>query len=317
MRPDTDLQPLWDDQREFNELLRTLPVTDEEREALTSKFVLHLFSECHELLRCVKWKIHRRENGATNRAHIREELIDILKMWMTVAQVWEPDLASLIPSYWEKSAVVRQRHAEEWLRDSQRPCAVLDLDNVLANFSVGMACWLYDRQLISHQKRRELIERRLWIDGPAVGVADADTWAGIKHEFYVTGGFRTLPLTAGARELTDWIRGRELNMVILTSRPIEQYPNILTDTVFWLQTYGIQADFIWWGRDKDKKLRAQNVLRHVQFVVDDDTHYIDQFVTAGVRDVFWYDPGAEIRPVPHGCIRVPALMDVARHYKGD
>lgn len=311
---------VWEDQRTFNLELRPAPQTDQERSALASDLSLHLIAETIELLRCVKWKKHRRQNGALNLAHIREEVVDMFKMFMTVAQIWGMSPDELMNAYWEKSAVVRQRHAEEWIRNSQQPSAVIDLDNCLADFSVGMACWLHDRNYINALRRRQLIESRPWIDGASAGYSLTE-WTAIKHEFNTTGGFRTLPMMAGAKVFVEWCRDQHLNVVILTSRPIDVYPNILTDTVFWFKKFDIHADFIWWGDDKDKKLHSQGVLEHVQFAVDDDQKYVTQFCAAGVP-VFWLRPGMpftieawEGQPGNHmNCFSSPSLLEIMERY---
>ena len=313
-KPTDQFLDTWNDQREFNLTLRPAPTTDDARSALTSDMVLHMISEIDELLRCVKWKAHRRHDGRYNRAHIREELTDIYKMWMTLAQIWEESPDALMAYYWDKSAVVRQRQAEEWIRESQRPSVIIDLDNVIADYATGMANWLCIRGFITDERRAHLIENRPWIDGTSVGWPP-DQWAGITHSFRTTGGFRECPLMPGAKAFVDWIRSNKWNVVYLTSRPIDQFPNILTDTVWYMHYHSIEADFVWWGMNKEKKLRQMDVLQHVHFAVDDDERYVQQFAGAGVR-TFHMDPRHDSRTsifVPGDPIKVASLLDVIHH----
>jgi NTP pyrophosphatase (non-canonical NTP hydrolase) len=301
----------WRDQEAFNLELRPKAKTFEGKSEQTHDMTLHLVAECFELLEETHWKKHRRPNGPPNLGQIREEIADIFKMFVTVAQIWDVTPDELLALYWDKSAVVRQRHAEEWLRRQDRPCVVVDLDNTLADFSVGMAVWLMDRGYIDAHTRKRLIEDRPWIDGEAAGIADRARWSEIKHEFYTFGGFRTLPPVAGFKEFMDWIAAKGWMTVILTSRSIDRYPNILTDTVWWLEHFGIRADFIWWGSDKSGKLADRAVLEHVLFAVDDDVHFVRQLSKAHVK-TFWVNKGGPIDADPLHVKRVPDLAAIIK-----
>jgi NTP pyrophosphatase (non-canonical NTP hydrolase) len=297
---------IWNDQRHFNLELRKDPtdMTEEEKTALTSDLVLHLENECHELLRHVKWRKHRRTRTPANLTMVREELIDIFKLWMSLAQTWEPDLEVLAEAYWEKSAVVRRRHAEEFIRDSSRPSAIIDLDGVLADFVFGVGQWFQKHHIITDRQLTQVAQ---------TGEFPTAIWKNHKHEFYNRGGFRHLPLMEGARDFIQWCRSQHWNVVFLTSRPIDRHPNILTDTIWWMQRYDVNADFVWWGSDKPAKLEQEEVLSHVQLVVDDNKDFIEQYVESGVSRVCWLCPG---QPVEHtgGYWRMPSLSSISLEY---
>jgi hypothetical protein len=293
---------IWKDQQEFNRELRdeASNFTELTKCRLTGDLALHLMDEVHELLRHVKWRKYRKNNGPLNPRMIQEELIDIFKMWMCLAQVWEPDMDSFIPIYWEKSAVVRRRHAEEFLRNSQHPSAVIDLDNVLANFDAGFDEWLNLNGI------RPV--------GSGTGRDRWELWNRHKHAFRKTGGFRLCPLMPGAREFVNWCHDMRWNVVFLTSRSIDEYPSILTDTVWWMREHDLIADFVWWGRDKAAKLEQEDVLSHVQLAVDDNEHFVKQYVEAGVKEVVWLRPGEEDVRHPSGYWQVPSLHVLMKEY---
>src|SRR6185436_14441041 len=119
---DDKLQTLWEEQRAFNLLLRKPPDTLQERTQLTKEFCLHMFSEIDELLRASgAWKFHRNVPPPNNLAHLKEELADILKLWICVCQAWGLDPDQAIDAAIDKSAVVRQRYCEEWILSLDGP----------------------------------------------------------------------------------------------------------------------------------------------------------------------------------------------------
>ena len=274
----TDLEMIWEDQRAFNAMLRPqLPTTFEGRSELTADMTLHLISEGVELLRATAWKPHRRIHVVENRAQIRDELVDLFKYWMTLAQTWQFTPEELVAGYWAKSAVVRQRHTEEWLLDSTnatRPVAAVDLDQVLCDYISGLCEWLAARvPELTARAEHQAFEHE-WIDAASLGISEIQ-WQALKHEFRVSGAKATLPVFPGAASFMRRLRSAGYELMILTSRPIDQYPNIYTDTVNWLQFRQIPFDRIWWSHDKAERLaRRPEIFDRVRIAIDDDERFI-------------------------------------------
>ena len=69
---------------------------------------------------------------------------------------------------------------------------------------------------------------------------------------------------------------------MLTSRPIERYPNIYGETVEWLQNNELVYDFVWWALDKGEKVLSQNIGGRVKFALDDDPKYVARYAELGI-----------------------------------
>jgi len=307
---------VWDDQREFNSLLRQPPTTFEERTALTKEFTLHLISECAELLNASgTWKIHHKANQLEDHARMHCELIDIFKYWMSICQVWNTTPADLMDAYWWKSAAVRQRWAEQWIHQLDRPFVVLDLDNVLCDYVQGFCDWcaVHRPGIVSAETLDRVRASREWLSAETMGL-DYQTWAALKHEFRVSGGKRTLPLMPGAKDFVDWCRERHWAVVVLTSRPIDRYPSLYADTVDWVARHHLVVDFIWWGTNKRSKLLEREgtakTLSHVQFVVDDDPEFVEQYASLKLR-TYWLHPAHSVSDV----LSAPDQVTVVRSLK--
>lgn len=323
---------VWDDQADFNETLRpTLPIalSQENRISLTKDFALHMVTEISEMMAaCGTWEMHRRRRPVlVNEENVRRQLIDQFKYWMTICQLWGFTLEEMESTYWRKSATVRARYSEEFLLKLDRPACILDLDNVLADYSTGFANWacmaidvekwgLRDAGGVELCDPNALIIRirqmeraRVFFSAENAGVDLAD-WMRFQHAFRVRGGFAHLPPCDGLKEFVAYLRSTGLSIIGLTSRSIDTYPNIIDDTLHWLSKHGVHMDCVWWGSHKGEKLKeAMPDTKFVQFVVDDDPRYLPQYAQLGIERIYWVKgmPGRADYP---GVIPVSGLTDI-------
>jgi len=227
-----------------------------------------------------------------NRQQLLQELIDVQKYWIMLCQLWDYTPEELEAAYWVKSAAVRQRYTELWLSRLDRTMVILDLDNVLADFTLGFSNYLSTQWagVVTPAKMETAWHAFQWYDAKSLDLAP-QTWAIIKHTFRSSGGFGTLPVIPGARALIDALHAAGAVVVALTSRPIDRYPNIYAETVHWLNTHHLDVDHVWWGVDKAERLALANEAYHgfmanVWFAVDDDQKFVKQFSDLGIR-TYW------------------------------
>lgn len=303
MTPDLakQLRDVWDDQRAFNLLLRRPPTSHGECAEQSRDFVLWIEDELHELLRAMPWKKHRKIQHDWNDPHIHEEAIDAFKLLISLLQLVGIDsLEQLIEVYWRKTAVVKQRYREEWTNKLVGKCVVVDIDHVLCDYVTGLCDWLPAQFEVSDDSASpELLSRiaalkRIggYVDASSLGIPQ-DAWQMIKHDFRVSGQKRHLPVFADALPFLTHLRDAlGLQIVLLTSRPIDRYPNIFTDTIFWLNENRLPYDFVWWATDKAERIaQVQDLKDHVVFAVDDDMRYVSQFAKAGIP-TYWLQRNA-------------------------
>jgi NTP pyrophosphatase (non-canonical NTP hydrolase) len=284
----SEFQKIWEDQAAFNLMLRQPPRSHEEMVRQARDYVLYTESELHELLRLFKWKEHRRHGPVDNPQHRQEEIADVFKCVISLAQICGMSMSDLFDAYWRKTLVVRQRYDEEWVKAvSDQPIAVIDIDNVLCDYPTGMADWLADRRYGNIERLREVRVNRLYVNHESIGVPLED-WQAWKHEFRVTGAKRQLPAFPDALTFLIELQKHGMQIVLLTSRPIDKYPNIYTDTLLWLKYHQLPFDFIWWANDKAELAVERQLQGRLRFVVDDEPRFIRQFERIGCR-CFWMD----------------------------
>lgn len=280
---------VWSEQVGFNALLRTSPVAAEAEIEFIRDMVLNIFSEGDELLRTTSWKKHRRARNsrAPNREHRLEELVDMFKLWLTLVQSLGYSDEEVRQAFWRKSMVVRHRHSEEFvLRELDRPAVVVDIDNVICDYTTGFCTWIINRAPLFAKAAQTIMAERRWFGKAAdFGMSEAE-WQGFKHEFRSRGHKRYLPTMPGAKPFLDRLRDAGYYIVLLTSRPIDRYPNIFTDTLFWLRDNDLTFDWVWWALDKKECLIENQAVKWIRFAVDDDPKYVEQFRHLGIMS-YW------------------------------
>lgn len=133
-------------------------------------------------------------------------------------------------------------------------------------------------------KLAEVTEKGLWINNETLGLSTRE-WQVLKHEFRSSGHKRYLPAFKDARIFLEWCRSKGWLVILITSRPIDRYPNLFTDTVNWLNDYRLPFDLLWWATEKGDRLDESHVrmLSQIQFAVDDSPRFVAQFRNKGIR----------------------------------
>lgn len=272
-----ELERIFNDQRDFNRNFFERPEDFDTRSRQTKEYVLYLHGELHDLLRKVKYKVHRNEELLENRPAVLEELTDIFKYLLSLYLVWDVNPTEMLEEYWRKSMVCRQRYSEEFVKSLMKPCVLIDIDNTICDYVNGLLLWIQDNDKDLCQRACLLYDlgERPWLDARTMMVQD-QRWQELKHRFRTSGGKRDLPLMPGAKQFMDWVSTLPYNIILLTSRPIDKYPNIYGDTLQWLHGNKIPYDYIWWAHDKRERITGAGLQDNVRFAVDDDHNFIRQ-----------------------------------------
>jgi hypothetical protein len=308
-----ELKKILADQRDFNLNFFQPPSNFDERSRLTKEYVLYLHSELDELLRHVRFKRHRDEQLLENRQAVLDELTDIFKYLLSLYIVWDADEDEILQGYWHKSMVVRQRYSEEFLQTLDADLAVIDIDNVLCDYTDGVLNWILVHHPELERQVTALRGTKKYLNSYVMQMDEA-RWQEIKHEFRVAGGKVDLPVIKGAVEFTHWLRHEAgLKIVLLTSRPIDEYPNIYGQTLRWLENSGITYDFIWWAMDKSERLARAGIRSRIRMAVDDSEKFIWQFADLNCP-VYWFQP-RHSKLITDNVFAVKSFDEIKHHWR--
>jgi NTP pyrophosphatase (non-canonical NTP hydrolase) len=322
----TDWGKIWDDQFAFNLKFRPDPTTDEERAEQIKDLVLLLQSELHELLNTVAWKKHRRDpRYRPNMGHSAEELTDVFKYFITLCNLFRIRPEELAELYWKKSAVCEQRYVEEWVsayarRVPMARVALVDLDNVIFDYVSHFGQYLkqcittdwdggYDATL---DRIDQLIAERGWLSAKSTGM-QLQMWNHYKHSYRVTGQKAHMPLMPYAKLFLQTLRATDHVIVIVTSRPIDVYPNLMADTIACLNMHGLPYDHVWHGLSKKTVIVERLDPRPSQLIaIDDDPQYVQEYVSLDIP-TYHVINGSAAEGTIAGATVVSSLKEVIDH----
>ena len=313
-----NLKDVWKEQKDFNDLFRQLPKGFEEQSHLTQHLVLCIMSELDEILSTVHWKHHRNISIKPNPQQTLAECVDVFKYLVTIVQAWGFTEQDFIDAFWKKSMVVRQRRSEEFLKNVNGKTAVVDIDGVICDYNQGFVKWLkeYDSNLyfsVIDKSWDGLTKTYNSISRHDFGFSPKK-WQDLKHQFRISGYKEFMPVYADAKEFLMKIQQNNITIVLMTSRPIDRYPNLYADTVAWLEKEKLPYDIIWWSYDK-----ADHVVENISnplFVVDDDLSLANKFNAVNIP-AYWIcrkgdnldtlystEPFTKVRTI-HGLEQIP------------
>lgn len=254
-----ELKRIWNVQKTFNEKAIGEINTLDKKENFTKEIILHLLSECDEILREINWKLHRKRDKIIDRYNLKEEIIDVFKYWLILAQTWEMTPEEFIEEFDRKSMVVEQRFKQErvldLLHDEKVIC--IDIDGVLADY---VQCFV---DFISEKTGADL--RNFVLKDYNIYNALGEIIPGghqrmkfLKQQFqqegHEAGHGRELPTIPGSVEALKELKAKGHTVVLLTARPYKQYPRLFADTIEWLKEKGFVYDALIWDENKEERI---------------------------------------------------------------
>lgn len=299
-----EIERLWKLQLQFNgNFFNFASATSAERQQYTKEIILHVVSECDEVLREINWKMHREEAvEVVDVQAVLEEIIDLQKYVFTLAQIWGVTPQQYLTEFDRKSEVVAQRFKQEMqlrLVEDEK-IAAIDIDGVLAEYPAGFVSFLEEKtgkklsQIpIPHYDLYAVLSKEVG------GYAEMKKY---KHEYRATGQKRFLPVVDGAVASMKRLKKLGYTVVLLSARPVSQYPRIFADTMEWLKANDIPYDAILWDENKEEKVVKS--FPKMQFMVEDHAGNANRVARMGYKVYLISKPYNVEEPLHEGVIRV-------------
>lgn len=275
---------MWERQIKFNNnFIDLADATSEQRQAHTKEMILHLISECDEVLREINWKIHRKtEVEEVNRSRLVEEIIDLIKYAFTLAQTWNVTAEEFIKEFHRKSEVVEQRYIQEKklsLLTDEKVIAV-DIDGVLGKYPEAFINYVETKTNID-LSQFVLTEYNLYNLLAEKIPGGVDAMKKLKHEFRQSGLECDLPVYEDGAETLRYFKSQGFKIVLLTARPYKLYPRFFADTIEWLKFHNIPYDAIMWDENKEDRIVKEFPL--MQFMIEDNLENANKVARKGYK----------------------------------
>lgn len=264
-------------QREFSNLFfDSSKFSEDEREQMTKSFALSLHSEVSDLVSSINFKEHHHDRKMPDRTKILYESVDALRYLMAIMNVWDITQDEFVDAFDDKDSYLHFRHNLSQKKWDGRPVAIIDMDDVIAEFRHAFFDWLSETKgaTISY-------------DCPEYYAASAAQDLGhnteqLFRDFISERQVRDIPVVSDAvffmqrlHELGYWVQ-------ILTARPADN-PLCLFDTARWLQSNGIYFDDVAFSGEKFRWIIQSQFSGHVAFCVDDSPKHAAEFASHGLK----------------------------------
>jgi len=276
-----NLTDIWSKQKDFNKNFIKYTSNIDEKQAYTKDYILHLYSECDEVLREINWKMHRKHNDNISRQNLVEELIDVFKYWLSIALIWDVSPEEFLREFDRKSSVVEQRYKQERQLNLLKDKNIIgvDIDGVLADYTKGFVSFIEEEtgtDLSNYQQKTYNLYNDL------AGLAGSiDELKVLKHKYRSSGYKQTIPIISGATKGLKDLKEKGYTIVLLTSRPYKQYPRMFADTITWLKKNNFIYDAILWDEDKEERIIKE--FPNMKFMVEDCYDFAKKIADKGYK----------------------------------
>jgi len=303
-----ELNKIWKRQKDFNELLKNKANTIEEKEALTKEFILHLITEATELLNEINWKMHREKvynkYNPIKESRLKDEIIDIFKYWLSIAQFWNMSPKEFISEFNRKSEVVEQRYKQEkqlnLLKDKK--IIGLDLDGCIADYPKSYYNFIFKKT-----------GKRIKDDGTynifknVSDVLGEERAKQLKREYRESGEKRFIKTINNPDEFTKNLKEKGYKIIILSARPYKEYSRVFADTIEWLKKKNILCDAIIFDENKEEKII--NKFPNMNFMIEDCAEIALKIANKGYK-VYLIDKTYNQNIQHKNIVRIKTLKDI-------
>jgi hypothetical protein len=261
------LEHLWNVQLDFNRKFYMAKIgkemedmTMEEKVFWSKNQLLSIVKEAMEVLdETPNWKEHRFVNTEFIPSNLYEEIIDVNKFSLGLAQIWGMSFEDYYREYLRKSWVVDQRWTQEHdlkLINKEEKIIGIDIDGVLGEYPEWFLQFVFNETGFSFNSLEE-VKNNL----------GSLKYEQLKSQYRQLGWKATMPACKHASKFTNIIHEKGYKVIILTARPYKEYYTIYPDTLKFLNDNNIYFDAIIW--DKEKHLKIIKEFPKMLFMVED------------------------------------------------
>jgi hypothetical protein len=273
---------LFSVQKKFNKKLYGSNITDKEKAEITKTLSLCLHSEVSELMKSVTFKDHHIQTNNIDKVKMLFESVDVIRYVIAILNLNDISATEFINAYQDKDVYLNNLDKDQKSWDGKQPVAIVDIDDVLSEFRVHFANYLYREYDLLPD-----VESDEYYFITALSKLDMNPEE-VFAKFTDLGGFRDIPVIKDAIEMLQDIRNRGYWIQLLTARPKDNL-KCFHDTYYWLDNNSIPYDsldfsnekFRWCARSRYYDLGA------IEFAIDDSPKHIAEYAKHGI---FCYMP---------------------------
>ena len=254
-------------------------LSQELKEKITQDNVLCAHAELSALVNATQYKNHHAPSEPlANRKTVLYETVDVIRYMMATLNTWGITSAEFENAFDKKDIYLNKHRDLQQKRWEGQPVAIVDIDDVLANFRLGFSDWLYKKFGV-----RADVNSKQYYFITALSKINLNSEAVFKM-FLDDEGFANLNVDTDNLEILHQLKHRGYWIHLLTARPEEEL-QCLYDTYFWIVQQNIPCDAISFSPEKFRWCAKSKYYDKgaIKFAIDDAPKHAEDYAKHGIK----------------------------------
>lgn len=271
-----DLQKVYNDQI----VGEAKSLTQNQIEKITQENVLCAHAELSALVNATNYKNHHLHVAPkANKTTVLYESVDVIRYMISILNTWGITSTEFEDAFLLKDTYLNKHYdLQQNTWDGVQPVAIVDIDDVLANFREGFANWLEENFNVkpdTNSKEYYFISALSKID------LNSET---VFKMFLDSGGFSRLSVDYENVKLLQELKSQGYWLHLLTARPNEEL-RCLYDSYFWLSANNIPCDAISFSPEKFRWCAKSKYYDSgkIMFAIDDAPKHAEDYAKHGIK----------------------------------
>lgn len=269
-------------QREYNNKIvgKSEQLSQELKEKITQENVLCAHAELSALVNATNYKNHHSHSEPlANKKTVLYETVDVIRYMMATLNTWGITPGEFEQAFDKKDVYLNKHHElqhKKWKKG--QPVAIVDIDDVLAEFRAGFAEWLGKNFNVTVD-----LDTKEYYFISALSKIDMNSESVFKM-FLDEGGFANLDVNTSNLEILHQLKHTGYWIHLLTARPEEEL-QCLYDTYFWLVQHNVPCDAISFSPEKFRWCAKSEYYDSgdIKFAIDDAPKHAEDYAKHGIK----------------------------------
>jgi hypothetical protein len=268
-------------QREYNNKIVGSPeqLSQEQKEKITQENVLCAHAELSALVNATNYKNHHsHSNPLANRTTVLYETVDVIRYMMATLNTWGITPGEFEKAFDKKDVYLNKHRELQFRKWKDQPVAIVDIDDVLAEFRAGFASWLFNNFGVKVD-----LDTKEYYFISALSQINMNSETVFKM-FLDHGGFESLHRNSDNVRLLHRLKKEGYWIHLLTARPEEEL-QCLYDTYYWIVEQEIPCDAISFSPEKFRWCAKSRYYDEgaIKFAIDDAPKHAEDYATHGIK----------------------------------
>lgn len=258
---------------------RSDQLSQELKEKITQDNVLCAHAELSALVNATHYKNHHTHSEPlANRKTVLYETVDVIRYMMATLNTWGITSAEFENAFEKKDVYLKKHRDFQQKKWEGQPVAIIDIDDVLANFRVGFSDWLHKKFGV-----RADVDSKEYYFITALSKINLNSEKVFKM-FLDDEGFAKLTIDNENVNLLHSLKQAGYWVHLLTARPEEEL-QCLYDSYYWITKNEIPCDAISFSPEKFRWCAKSKYYDSdkIMFAIDDAPKHAEDYAKHGIR----------------------------------